>query len=75
MLYRFSVMGSHPGDGGIVVAKDFMEAFVEFSYMDAKGAGWKKSEVRKCIRTEWKEAKQESENVWVIGDYVIRRLA
>lgn len=70
-LNEYSVMGSHPGDGGIVQAESFLDAAA--LYFSQEGGDYTKEEVLEELKK--KPGKQISDKEYQIGDYTVRLIS
>jgi hypothetical protein len=66
LMKKFSVMGSHPGNGSVIEANDYYEAFVKFLCWESHGMV-SEEEVRKDITREaWEEEVKQPDNDQII---------
>ena len=80
-MSKFTIMGSHPGDGGVYEATDFFNAFVKFILTESCAPdlnATEKKEVRNALALQWNKAaykaKTISANHVVFGSYEIKKI-
>jgi hypothetical protein len=74
---KYTVMGAHPGDGGVYSATSPEEAFALHQYQDAKSAGWTVKKIMDDMKKEEKKHpfKKIKDGHWQYGDYEIKLTA
>ena len=69
-LNTYSVMGSTPGDGGVVKGVSFDDAVATFWLLDAESAGWTKKQMFEEIKK--KPGKKINDAQYNYGDYEVK---
>jgi hypothetical protein len=71
---KYTVMGSHPGDGGVYSASSPEEAFALHQLPDAQTAGWTLKTLMESMKKDEKKRpfKKVEDGHWEYGDYEIK---
>ena len=67
----YTILGNHPGDGGVVVAEDVTEALIK-CFADMDGVTY--DEVKEAMKTNGVILQKVDDYYFVYGDYHINQL-